>query len=136
MSTSGRPSSSSRTAPPTIHASSSPKTAWKRASSNAHHPLRPRPTRVETGGDLVSDGPGDPRVLLDPHTVAYERHRRPDRQLARQRYRERVHRDRPDHRPPLASHEHLGPRQIPPKAVCVADGHDADPRRLGRTEAP
>ena len=49
-----------------------------------------------------------------------------------ERDRERVHRDRPDDRPPDAVDEHLGAGEVAPPTVRVADRDDPDPRRLRR----
>ena len=60
----------------------------------------------------------------------------PDRQLALELDGEGVHRDGADHAPRLAVDEHLGPGQVAPEAVRVADRHDPDPRRPLGDEAP
>src|SRR5688572_3840265 len=77
--------------------------------------------------DLVADRLRDAGVRLRPDAVAEQRHRRADRQLAVELDRESVHRDRPDDASELAGDTNLGPGQVAPEAVGVADRDDADP---------
>src|SRR3954467_4905109 len=134
-STSARPRSSSRTAPPTTHAScpASTSPAW---SSIDDRPARPPWIPVDPANELVVDRPRHPSVGFGGHARAEDRHRGPDRLLVVELDGEGVHRDRPDHAPRLAGHAHLGAGQVAAKAVRVADGDDPDPRGLLRHEAP
>ena len=58
----------------------------------------------------------------------------PGGQLAVELDREGVHRDRPDHAPPLARDENLGAGEVAPEAVGVADRDDPDPRVCSATK--
>ena len=48
---------------------------------------------------------------------------------------DRVHRDRPDDRAALAVDEHLGPAEVAPETIGVADREDSDPGVGGGDEA-
>src|SRR5438105_6198180 len=133
-SSSSRPSSSSRTAPPTTHASSPASTA-RAVSSIDDDPSRPPRVRADAADELVVDRPRDTRVLLREDALPENRDRRADRLLTLQLDRERVHRDGSDHAPQLAAHPHLGSGQVAAEAVRVADRNDPDPGRLLRDEA-
>ena len=74
-------------------------------------------------------------MLLGAQAVAEQRHRCSLRPLLRKGDRERVHRDRADHGAANAVDDDLGPRQVAPEAVRVADRHEPDPGRLRRDEA-
>src|SRR5215207_3651405 len=131
-----RPSSSSRTAPPTTQASSPASSSC--ASSRIDDPPKTPGTagRISHSAcQLVVDRPGDTRVLLEQQSVADERDARPDRKLAGELDRNRVHRHRSDDPLPPAVHEDLRPGQIPPEAVRVADRDDPDPRLAPGDEA-
>src|SRR5581483_10763037 len=135
-STTGRPSSRSRTAPPTIQASS-PARSSRASSSTDDPPDRALGPADDAAGELVVDRPGRARVLLEQQAVADERHRRSDRQLAVELDGERVHRDRADDAPALTGDEHLGPREVAAEAVAVADRDEPDPRGpVGDEPAP
>ena len=75
-------------------------------------------------------------MLLHEQTVADQRHRRAARELSGKLDGERVHGDGADHPAPFAVDQHLGAREVSPKAVRVAHGHEPDPGRLLRDEAP
>src|SRR5918992_1826377 len=109
-STTGRPSSSSRTAPPTTHAT------WpassSRASSRIEHasPAARRPARVaDSAGELVVDRARDACVLLEEQAVADDRDRHAYGQLAGKLDGDRVHRDSPHHPPTLAVDQQVRP---------------------------
>src|SRR5438034_660289 len=134
-STSSRPSSSSRTAPPTTHAS------WPASSSFAssridHHAPRPRRARVDPSRELVVQRVGRARVILYQHAVANQRDRRPGGQLPIELDRDRVHRDGADHAASLPLDLHTCAGQVASKAVRVADRHQSDPGRLTCDEDP
>src|SRR6478609_1895258 len=120
MSTTGRSSAWSRTAPPTIHASSS-----ANSSSRTSTTLRVLKSRAGNCTPLSS------------RLVRAFTHRRPlsaraDRLLVLELDGEGVHRDHPDHAPWLAADTHLRAGQVAAEPVRVADGHDPDPgRRFG-----
>src|SRR5918996_5445659 len=131
MSTSctGRPSSSSRTAPPTIQASVT-------ACAPGHpspHVLAPHP-REEAGGDLVVDGPEPARHLLGQDALlplaADQHHRIPHLhvRVRPQRHRHVVHADGADERMAASADQYVAVvRQPAPPAVAVADRHGGDP---------
>src|SRR5438105_13864619 len=126
---SSRPSSSSRTAPPTTQASSPARTSGASSSIDNRPPRAPR-VRSDPADELVVDRPRRPRLVLGEHAVAENRHRRADRLLVLQLDGKGVHRDGPDHAPQLAADAHLGAGQVATKTVRVADGNDPDPGRL------
>src|SRR5919201_143027 len=99
-STSSRPMSSSRTAPPTSHASSFPRT-WRTSSSIDDLPGGPLPARIDAAGDLVVDRPGDAGMLLGEKTVADQRDLLSRLKLSGQLDREGIHRDRAHSPAPL-----------------------------------
>ena len=123
----GRRRSSSRTAPPTTQASSSPRISRRRSSIGRDPPGATR-ARVQAGRDLVPDRARDARVLLDEDPVAEER----DRSAAgpRRRAGPRARPSRSFRRPGVgASTTDLGARHVAPEAVRVSDRDDADPGR-------
>src|SRR5712692_12078034 len=91
-STTGRPSSSSRTVPPTTYASS-PARISIACSTIDDHPPRPLGARPDADDELVGDRAGSARVLLREHAVPDQRHGRPRLDRPAQLDRERVHRD-------------------------------------------
>src|SRR3954469_11855055 len=140
-STSGRSSAWSRTAPPTIHASSSPKSSSTRPRTLAtpsgiddHSSCAPR-IRVDPAHQLVVDRPGHARVLLGEHAVAEDGHGRAHRLLAVDLDRERVHRDGADDAGRLPPDAHLRAGEGTGETIRIADRDDSDPRRLLRDEA-
>src|SRR5215210_8257879 len=120
-STSSRPSSSSRTAPPTTQASV-PSSSSRASSSIDDRPPGAAWVGFDPADELVVDRPGHASVRLGQHAVPEDRHRRPDRLLLLERYRERVHRDRPDDFSGLAAAAYLDAGQVAAEAVRVADG--------------
>src|SRR6266496_4869193 len=132
---SSRPSSSSRTAPPTTNAPS-PASTSRAVSSIDDDPPRPPRVRADAADELVVDRPGDTRVLLGEDALPEDRDRRADRLLTLQLDRERVHRDRPHHTPRHAAHPYLRSGQVAAETVRVADRNDPDPGRLLGDEAP
>src|SRR5947209_20297096 len=100
-STSSRPSSSSRTAPPTIQASS-PANPSRAFSSIDDHPPRPPRIGTDPADELVVDRPRHARVLLGEDAVPKDRHGGTDRLFALELDREGVHRDSSDHAAQLA----------------------------------
>src|SRR5215210_5951734 len=113
-STSSRPSSSSRTAPPTTHASCSASTSRARSSIDDYPPRAPR-VGSDAADELVVDRSRYLRVRLGEHSVAEDRDRRADALLALELDRERIHRDRADDAARLAVDPHLRPGQIAPE---------------------
>src|SRR3990170_7348451 len=128
-SSTGRPSSSSRIAPPTIQASSPPSSS-ETSSSIGDDAARPRGIGVDAAGELVPDRAGDAGVLVEPDAGPDDRDRGAGRQLAVELDGEGIHRDRADDAARLTRDTHLRPGQVAPEAVCVADRDEADPRRL------
>src|SRR6476659_9980356 len=116
----GLPSSSSRIAPPTIHASS-PASTSRAASSIDDLSFGALGARLDPGRDLVVDRPGVPRVLFDEEAVPDDRHRLALRQLAWQLDREGVHRDGPDRAAALAGDQHFRAGEVAAETVPVAD---------------
>src|SRR4051812_3942213 len=119
-SSTGRPSSSSRTAPPTTHASCPLRisSAKSRIDDGAPRALR---ARVDPADELIRDRAGDARVRLGRHAVTEQGDRCPDRELPGQLDCERVHRDRPPPLLELPADTHRGARQIAAEAVAVPD---------------
>ncbi len=117
----GRRRSSSRTAPPTTHASSSPRISRSRSSIDRDPPRTAR-ARVRARRDLVRDRARDACVLLDEDSVADERDGR-----AR---RDRRRRARPRARPSRSSRRRgvARPRRAPPCPSC-RDGSRPRTRR-------
>src|ERR671930_1483778 len=101
-STRGRPSSSSRTAPPTTYAST-PATAVRMRSSIDDRSLGAQRGGSNSADDLVVDRSQPARVLLSEDAVADERHRSPCL-LVPELHRECVHRDRSDNGTASARH--------------------------------
>src|SRR5436190_13873652 len=130
---SSRPSSSSRTAPPTTHA------CWPSSTSRAVSSIDHRPPRAPWVGadsrhELVVDRPGHAGVILCEHAVAEDRHGRSHRLLVLELDGEGVHRDGANHPPRLVAHADLGAGEVATKPVRIADGDDPDPRRPLRDE--
>jgi hypothetical protein len=76
-------------------------------------------------------------VCLRAHAVADQGHLGACGQLTVELNGEGIHRDCADHPAELAVDAHLGPGQVAPETVRVADGNEADPRRsLGDEAAP
>src|SRR3972149_3060049 len=128
-SSTGRPSSSSRIAPPTIQAYSPP-SSRETSSSIGDDAARPRGIGVDAAGELVPDRAGDASVLVEPDAGPDARDRGAGGELAVELDGEGVQRDRADHAAQLPRDTHLSPGQVAPEAVRVADRDDADPRRL------
>src|SRR5712692_7664064 len=105
-STTGRPSSSSRTVPPTTYASS-PARISIACSTIDDHPPRPLGARPDADDELVRDRAGAARVLLREQAVPDQRHGYAWLGRPAQLDRERVHRDGANDAPPLAADEHL-----------------------------
>ena len=124
-----RPSSSSRTAPPTIHASS-PARISRASSSIEHDPPRPRRARVDAADELVVDRVRNPCVLLDENAVPDERDRRADRQLA--------DRARPPGHPWRRRRRRGGARRrrAPRRPSCRAGNRRHSPRGRSRSSSP
>src|SRR5512132_2350583 len=133
-STIGRSSASSRTAPPTIQASS-PANSSSTSSRIDDHPPGAGGIAVDPANELVVDRAGHTGMIFRHHPVAEQRHRRAGGELAIELDGEGVHRDRADDAAWLAFDPHFGSDQVAAKAVRVADGDDPDPCRLLRHEA-
>src|SRR5438034_1380237 len=134
-STIGRSSASSRTAPPTIQASS-PANSSSTSSRIDDHPPGAGGIAVDPANQLVVDRAGHAGMIFRHHPVAEQRHRRAGGELAIELDGEGVHRDRADDAARLASDPYFGSGQVAAKAVRVADGDDPDPRRpLGHEAA-
>src|SRR5436190_18452363 len=133
-STSSRPSSSSRTAPPTTQATTLWGTSRPSSSIDDHPPRAPR-VDVDPADELVVDRPGDARMRLGKHARPEDRHRRADGLLVVELDGEGVHRDGADRPSWLSGDAHLCARQVAPEAVRVAERHDPDPGRLLGDEA-
>src|SRR5438876_8626082 len=130
---SSRPSSSSRTAPPTTQASAPARTS-RASSSIDHRPSRAPGIGADPADELVVDRPRGPRLVLGQHALAEDRHRGADRLLVLELDGKGVHRDGPDHAPRLPADANLGAGQVATKAVRVAHGNDPDPGRPLRLE--
>src|SRR6188474_1278234 len=119
MSTSstGRPSSSSRTAPPTRNASG-PAARAKASSAIDDRPRRTVVRAPDPARDLVVDRAEDVGVLLGEDAVAEDRDKR-SLVLAAQLDREGIHRDRANHGSTPAGHQHLRAGQPAAEAVRV-----------------
>src|SRR6476661_9658458 len=143
MSATGRPTSRSRTLPPTSHAPSSGTTARRRSSSASDDEmLDPPAPRRDVGDDLVADGvrPAGPLMRADGLVrLPAQQHdlvANGDVALIADQERQLIHADGRHHRPPPASGEHVHPpRQQPRDAVRVAGGHETDPDRAVGREA-
>src|SRR5436190_12853008 len=132
-STSSRPSSSSRTAPPTTQ-DSWPSSTSPAVSSIDHRPPRAPWVGADPRHELVVDRPGHPGMVLGEHAMAEDRHRSADRLLLLELDGERVHRDRAYNPPRLPADANLGAGEIATEPVRIADGDDPDPRRPLRDE--
>src|SRR4249920_4166559 len=91
-SSTARPRTRSRMAPPTTHASSPSRSSRSRSAID-RDPASTARARIQPDGDLVADGVGNARMVLDEHAVADQRYRGAGCDLAVQYDRERVHRD-------------------------------------------
>src|SRR5215218_7702163 len=112
------PSSSSRIAPPTIHASS-PARISRAVSSIDDLALGPLWARLDPARDLVVDRPGVPGLLLGEQPVPDDGHRLADRQLARQLDGERVHRHGAHGPAALAGYEDLCAGEVAAEAIRI-----------------
>src|SRR5438034_11648276 len=123
----GRPRSSSRTAPPTIHASV-PASTSRASSCIDDRPARPARVARDPGDELVVDRAGDTRMILREDAAAQEDDRSADRKLAVELDGEGVHRDGADDAARLSrdADGRTGERAL--EAVRVAHGHEPDPR--------
>ena len=124
--------SASRTAPPTIQASSPSRISRIRSSIDGDPPSASG-AGVEARRDLVADRARDARMLLDADAVADERHGRTCGQLGVEQ--------RPRARPWRSSRRRAGarpststsvPGHVAPEAVRVPDRDDTDPGRRDR----
>src|SRR3954451_12314737 len=134
-STTGRPRSSSRTAPPTTYAST-PATAVRMRLSTESAPRRAARVGDDRGRQLVVDRARMPGVLFDEEPVADERDRRP-LVFVPELDREGIHGNSPEPPPARGADNDLGTAERAPEAVAVADGHETDASRLlGDEPAP
>src|SRR5205085_1036585 len=142
----GRSSAASRTAPPTIQASS-PANNSSTSSRIDDHPPGAGGIAVDPTNELVVDRSRHARMIFRDHAVAEQRHRRSDGELAVELDGQGIHRDRADDAARLTLDPYLGSGHVAAKAVRVAHGDNADPGRplgdeaaavaaaLARTEA-
>src|SRR5207244_12646747 len=100
-----RPSSSSRTVPPTTHASC-PARISTAVSTIDHDPARPVRGGADAARELVGDRARVARMLLGEDAVADQRDLRAGLEWAVELDGDRIHRDRADDAAPLARHEH------------------------------
>src|SRR3954451_24371584 len=126
-STSGRSRASSRTAPPTIHASSSANSSSMRSRTlrapsriDDHSSRAPR-IPVDPAYQLVIDRAGHARVPLGEHAMAEDRHGRAHRLLTLELDGKGIHRDGADDRARLTADAHLRAGQVTAETVRVAD---------------
>ena len=135
-SSTGRWRSSSRTAPPTTHASSSPRISRRRSSIDGDPPgARPervfRPVAISYAIVPATRACSSMSMPSPTSVTGVPASSRPV-----ELHGERVHRDRPDDAATRALDEHLGSRHVATEAVCIPDRDDADPRRAIGDEAP
>src|SRR5207248_5001 len=130
----GRPRSSSRTAPPTIQASV-PASTSRASSCIDDRPARAARVARDPGDELVVDRAGDTGMILREDAAAEEDDRSADRKLPVELDGEGVHRDGADDATGLPRDADGRPGQRALEAVRVADGHEPDPRLAFGDEA-
>src|SRR3954468_14810960 len=146
MSSTGRPSSMSRTLPPTSQAPSTGARRRMSASGSAvdDDMLHPPPPGRDVTHDLIRDRVAAGRPLLGPDPLvavaADQHHRVAQLHVAALTDHEGqlIHADRGRHPSPPSPHQHVHPpRQQPRHAVGVPGRHQPDPGRpLGHEPAP
>src|SRR4051812_31502167 len=135
-STTGRSSASSRTAPPTIQASSPANNSSTRSRID-DHPPGPGGIAIDPADELVVDRAGHAGMIFRHDPLSEQRHGGPDRKLAIELEGQGVHRDRADDPSRLALDPDLRAGQVAAEAVRITDRDDPDPGRpVGHEASP